>query len=106
VLYKRRPARVVKGGERLEIEIDDGNRARVRPKDVSLLHPGPLHSLAQLQARAGEVELGWQILLEGGGAQSLAELAELIYGEYSRPPPGQPGNGSRTGCTSRVGRRR
>ncbi len=41
VLYKRRPARVVKGGERLEIEIDDGNRAKVRPKDVALLHPRP-----------------------------------------------------------------
>jgi exoribonuclease-2 len=83
VLYKRRPARVVKGGERLEIEMDDGNRARVRPKDVTLLHPGPLHSLAQLQPQTGEVELAWQILLEGSGAQSLAELAELIYGEYS-----------------------
>ena len=83
VLYKRRPTRVVKGGERLEIEMDDGNRARVRPKDVALLHPGPLHSLLQLQPQIGEVELGWQILLEGGGTQPLAELAELIYGEYS-----------------------
>lgn len=83
VLYKRRAARVVKGGERLEVEMDDGNRARVRPKDVTLLHPGPLHSLAQLQPQAGEVELAWQILLEGGGAQSLRELAELIYGAYT-----------------------
>jgi exoribonuclease-2 len=83
VLYKRRPARVVKSGERLEIEMDDGNRARVRPKDVTLLHPGPLHSLSQLQPQVGDIELAWQILLEGGGAQSLAELAELIYGEFS-----------------------
>jgi exoribonuclease-2 len=83
VLYKRRPARVIKGGERLEIETDDGNRARVRPKDVSLLHPGPLYSLALLQPQAGEVELGWQILLEGGMPLTLAELAELIYGVYN-----------------------
>ena len=81
VLYKRRPARVVKTGERLEIEMSDGNRARVRSKDIALLHPGPLRSLGQLQPQSGEVELAWQILLEGGGAQSLAELAELIYGE-------------------------
>lgn len=83
VLYKRRPARVVKSGERLEIEMDDGNRARVRAKDVILLHPGPLHSLAQLQPQTGEVEMAWQILLEEGRAQSLKELAELIYGAYN-----------------------
>jgi exoribonuclease-2 len=83
VLYKRRPARVVKSGERLEIEMDDGNRARVRPKDVLLLHPGPLHSLAQLQPQSGEVELAWQILLEGEGTEPLSALAELMYGEYT-----------------------
>jgi exoribonuclease-2 len=83
VIYKKRPARVVKSGERLEIEMDDGNRARVRSKDVSLLHPGPVRSLTQLQPQAGEVELAWQILLEGGQAQPLAELAELIYGAYT-----------------------
>jgi exoribonuclease-2 len=83
VLYKKRPARVVKSGERLEIEMDDGNRARVRPKDVALLHPGPLSSLSQLQPQTGEVELTWQILLEGSEAQPLAELAALIYGEYT-----------------------
>lgn len=83
VLYKRRPARVIKSGERLEIEMDDGNRARVRPKDVLLLHPGPFHSLAQLQPQSGEVELAWQILLEGEGTQPLSALAELIYGEYT-----------------------
>jgi exoribonuclease-2 len=74
---------VVKSGERLEIEMDDGNRARVRPKDITLLHPGPLRSLTQLQPSSGEVELAWQILLEGGEAQPLAELAELIYGDYT-----------------------
>jgi exoribonuclease-2 len=89
VLYKKRPARLVhvtEQGEqvRLEIELEDGNRARVRPKDVILLHPGPLHSLGELQPLEGEIELAWEILREDPGSlHPLAELAELIYGEFT-----------------------
>jgi exoribonuclease-2 len=90
VLYKKRPARVVRTGEstagaiRLEIELEGGNLAKVRSKDLILLHPGPLESLSQLEPQVGEVELAWQILSESQGSpRRLAELAEIIYGRYT-----------------------
>jgi len=90
VLYKKRPARVVRTGERaagycrLEIELEGGNLAKVRSKDVILLHPGPLKSLSQLQPQEGEVELAWEILSENQESPyRLAELAEIIYGQYT-----------------------
>jgi exoribonuclease-2 len=81
VLYKNRPARVAHVGERLEIELDEGKTLKVRPKDVVLLHPGPLQSLGDLQAPDGEVETAWELL--AGGTTSLPELAELAYGTYT-----------------------
>lgn len=81
VLYKTRPARVAQAGDRLEIEQEDGKVLKVRPKDVVLLHPGPLHTLADLQPPEGEVETAWELL--SGQATSLAELAELAYGDFT-----------------------
>ncbi len=83
-LYKKRPARVVQVAPRLEIELEDGNRAKVRPKDINLLHPGPLTSLKDLTPQEGEVELAWQILAEVPDRKiSLAALADLIYGAFT-----------------------
>ncbi len=81
VLYKNHPARLVRVGERLEIELDKGETLRVRPKDVELLHPGPLNSLSELRPASGEVQAAWEIL--AGGRTDLPELAELIYGAYT-----------------------
>lgn len=81
VLYKNRPARVVDAGERFEIELDGDERRKVRPKDVTLLHPGSVGSLDELTPQAGEVETAWEIL--AGSATTLVELAELVYGDYT-----------------------
>jgi exoribonuclease-2 len=81
VLYKGRPARVVSAGEKLELELGDGETARVRPKDVVELHPGPLRSLSELRPPAGEVEAAWELL--AGSQTTLAELAELAFGAYT-----------------------
>ncbi len=86
VVYKKRPARILKGGERLEIEIEGGNIVKVRPKDIEALHPGPLRSLNEVtgaQAPSGDVELAWQILGDSQAPLPLPELAELIYGSYN-----------------------
>jgi exoribonuclease II len=86
VVYKKRPARVIKSGERLEIEIEGGNIVKVRPKDIETLHPGPLRSLKEVtgdHALSGDVELAWQILGESQSPLPLDELAELIYGSYN-----------------------
>lgn len=83
VLFKNRPARVLQAGDNLEIELENGRMLKVRPKDVALLHPGPLQSLADLQAEDGDVETAWELL--AGGRTTLAELAELAYGAYTPP---------------------
>lgn len=82
VLYKNSPARVAAISDKLEIELADGRTARVRPKDVLLLHPGPVRSVGALGAPPdGEVEEACALL--EGGQTSLPELAELIYGAYT-----------------------
>ena len=81
VLYKQRPARIVKAGDRLEIELESGQTARVRPKDVELLHPGPLNSLKDLRSIPGEVLAAWEIL--AGEQTALPDLAELAYGAFT-----------------------
>jgi exoribonuclease-2 len=68
-------------GDKLELELDDGRRFKVRPKDVVPLHPGPIHSMADLRAPEGDIETAWELL--SGSTTTLAELAELIYGVYS-----------------------
>ena len=81
VLYKNRPARVKRVGDKLEIQLEGSKGLRVRPKDVVLLHPGPMAGLDELEPQVGEVEVAWEIV--AGGTTSLAELAELIYDAYT-----------------------
>ena len=81
VLYKGRPACIRRAGKRLQIELGGGETLKVRPKDVVPLHPGPIESLDDLRSCTGEVETAWELL--AGEATTLAELAELAYGEYT-----------------------
>lgn len=82
VLYKARPARVRQAGDKLTLELENGETIKVRPKDVTLLHPGPLPSLAAaLQPPAGDPQTAWEIL--AGTHTTLAELAELAYGTFT-----------------------
>ena len=83
VLYKNGPARVAALGDKLDIELEDGRSLRVRPKDVLLLHPGPLRSTRELvgDVPAGEIEAACELL--DGGQTTLPELADLIYGGYT-----------------------
>jgi exoribonuclease-2 len=80
VLYKTRPARVARVGKKLDIELGDETLS-VRPKDVVVLHPGPLETLAALGEAKGEVKTAWELL--AGSTTDLAELAELAYGDYT-----------------------
>ncbi len=81
VLYKVRPARVKEISDKIEIELEGGKAKRVRDKDISLLHPGPLASLKDLTPRSGEVEENWELL--EGSTTEIKELTELIYGDYN-----------------------
>ncbi|CAM2009547.1 ribonuclease catalytic domain-containing protein [Acanthopleuribacter pedis] len=81
VLYKNGPARVLSVGEKVEIKTENGKAQKVRPKDIVCLHPGPLHSFAQLEPQEANLEEAWGLLL--GESTDLAELTELIFSEYT-----------------------
>ena len=81
VLYKVHPARVLSVGEKIEIQLVGGQTKRVRAKDLELLHPGPLRSLAELVPQQGEPEAAWDLL--EGGETNLKELAELAFAAYT-----------------------
>lgn len=81
VLYKIRPAVVTDLGEKITIKLEDSKAKRVREKDVSLLHPGPCNDLKKLQPVTVDVEEAWE-LLEGEEC-NLAELSDLLFGEYT-----------------------
>ncbi len=82
VLYKNRLALVKQLGDKLKIKPKGSNKTlKVRPKDVTLLHPGPVQRLGDLTPQEGEVQTAWEIL--AGDSTTLVELAELIYGAYT-----------------------
>jgi exoribonuclease-2 len=76
---------VLQAGERVDLELEEGRPVKVRPKDVVLLHPGPLERLSDLRSLAspneGDLETAWELL--AGGTTNLAELAELAFGDFT-----------------------
>jgi len=81
VLYKNSPAKINQLGDKLEIELDTGKTVSVRPKDVTLLHPGPVPSLANLQPPPGDAATAWELL--AGQTTTLPELAGLIFDDFT-----------------------
>ncbi|OOZ37095.1 RNB domain-containing ribonuclease [Solemya velesiana gill symbiont] len=80
-LYKIRPAIVTAVSDKIDITLDGCKSKRVRPKDIAILHPGPLKSLGDLGDPAGNVDEAWALL--EGGETHLEELAELAFGDYT-----------------------
>lgn len=80
-LYKIRPARVVQVSDKIDIDLGGGKSKRVRPKDIVILHPGPLERLDDLVEPAGELTEAWELL--NGEETNLEELASLIFGEFT-----------------------
>lgn len=82
VLYKSNPAIVRQViDKKLAIELPDGQRLSVRPKDVALLHLGPSPHPRQLPAPQGDPRTAWELL--GGSQTTLSELAELAFDAYT-----------------------
>ncbi len=84
VLYRTRPARVAgASGDKLALDVEGGESVKVRPKDVTLLHPGPLRSLAELGAGRieGDVATAWDLL--AGNPTTVKEIAELAFGAFT-----------------------
>jgi exoribonuclease-2 len=99
MVYKNKPALVTAVGEKIDITVlGDGEKFRVREKDVELLYAGPITDTIALErdiaaisadtASAGEtaaVREVWELLagsLEPDASVSLRELAELVYGDF------------------------
>lgn len=82
VLYKTQPAVVrAVADKKLTIELPDGERVSVRPKDVAVLHPGPVADPRRLPTPDGDPVTAWELL--DSGRTALPELAELAYGAYT-----------------------
>jgi exoribonuclease-2 len=82
VLYKSYPARVITLLEgKIEIELGNKEKLKVREKDITLLHRGPITDLAHLQSPPGEIEEARELLC--GSTVTLPELAEMVYGSYT-----------------------
>lgn len=81
VLYKIHPAIVVSVAEKIEITLDGGRSKRVRDKDVTVLHPGPVENLAALDPGEPAIDEAWELL--EGEQVTLSDLAELLYGEFT-----------------------
>ena len=81
VIFKTHPAKVISTGEKIEIKLSNGAGKKVRPKDLILLHPGPVSDLSQLDLGIGNIS-DTRELMEGE-AFALAEVAELLYENFS-----------------------
>ncbi|PKL07374.1 MAG: hypothetical protein CVV51_14450 [Spirochaetae bacterium HGW-Spirochaetae-7] len=77
VLFKSKPAITRRDGDRIELTFGNGGTARVRDKDVELVHEGPLKSIPAI-ASGGEFETAWE--MTAGSEIGLGELAELAFG--------------------------
>ncbi len=84
VLYKSGPARVLKTGDKIEIELADKKTLQVRGKDITFLHPGPVDNLSVLNSLSqdsSELKEACEVLQ--GEALTLGEFAELAYGAFT-----------------------
>lgn len=77
VFYKGKPALARNAGDKLELSIPGAPPVRVRPKDVVLLHPGPLSRLPEPR-EDGDFETAWE--MSAGETLTLEGLCELVFG--------------------------
>jgi exoribonuclease-2 len=82
VLYKNQAARVTSvGAKKIDIVLQDGTAVSVRPKDIELLHPGPLRQFSELAKPQGELLTAWELL--AGETTNLKDLSELAYDDFT-----------------------
>lgn len=84
VYYKSKPAVVENISDKIDISFFKTTK-RVRDKDITLLHPGPISDVATLNLnRPKSVDtLDETLELLEGEIVSLSELAEFLYGEFT-----------------------
>ncbi len=82
LLYKSQPAELIRLGDKIEIKlILQPQTKKVRPKDISQLHSGPVTELKVLSPPADDLEEARTLL--SGEETTLQEIAELVFNETS-----------------------
>ena len=81
ILYKNKSGIIQNVSKKVDIKLIDGQSLSVRPKDVQLLHPGPIRQFKELAAPNGDVDTAWELL--AGETTTLPELAALAFDEYT-----------------------
>ncbi|MCK5540053.1 MAG: RNB domain-containing ribonuclease, partial [Deltaproteobacteria bacterium] len=80
LLYKSKPAKLVRLGDKIEIELLSLSLSKkVRPKDVTCLHPGPFTELNLLTPVPDDLEETRSLL--SGEETTLEEIAELVFNQ-------------------------
>lgn len=81
VLFKQRPAVITgRDGDKYEISLQD-DKKKVRDKDITLLHAGPVKSLgAVLSAALPETDMSEAAEFFAGETPVFKELTELLWG--------------------------
>ncbi len=80
VAYKGKAALVTGSGDKLDLAIEGGTAAKVREKDVILLHAGPVAKLPAPR-QGGDFETARQMI--PGERAELSAVCELVFGEYA-----------------------
>jgi len=78
IIYKGQPGKIVNVDKKIDIKLADGSGKKVREKDFTLLHPGPVKSL-NIPSLDCNIEEVWTLLQ--GESVSLFDLAEFLYGD-------------------------
>ena len=82
LLYKSHPAKLVGLGDKIEIELlSQPQSKKVRPKDVTFLHLGPVTQLTILNHDTDDLEEARALL--NGEETTLEEIAELVFNQTS-----------------------
>ncbi|MCP4419225.1 MAG: RNB domain-containing ribonuclease, partial [Chloroflexi bacterium] len=82
VLYKNQAARIVSvAAKKINIVLQSGTAVSVRPKDITLLHSGPLRQFSELTSASGDLLTAWELL--AGETTSLEELSELAFDNFT-----------------------
>lgn len=80
LLYKSQPAKLVKMGDKIEIDLlAKPLSKKVRPKDITFLHPGPVSELKILTPDLDDLEEARALL--SGEETSLEEIAGLVFNQ-------------------------
>ncbi|MCL2265533.1 MAG: ribonuclease catalytic domain-containing protein [Treponema sp.] len=87
VIYKNKPAIVKERADgKFSIVLADGERIKVRDKDIELIHPGHVKDFKSIEdafISEDAIREAWELLSEEGASLSLKELTNFIFNDYT-----------------------